>query len=379
MPLQYEDKEAERLLRSLYDNGFTQAGVDALYSRLGLGPAPTVPPSLVGQRLTQTRGGLRLGSSQVTGDSNSFLNTFRSQAEDPYRVYGAGSYLGLAGMLAGAAGAAGAFAPSAAGGASAGGSSGLGIFSNGGAAGMAGVGGGNAGALAASGAITGGAGVAGFAGMGGIGRALNSLSGISAGGNGMGWDWGTILEYGAPIVGGLLEREGSRDAARASEAGAREAIAENRRQYDTTRQDMMPWLTAGGNALARLEDPTPNFATSPGYNFVRSEGNRNIENSFAARGGAASGNALRALTEFNTGLASNEYNNWWNQQAGLAGVGQTTAQNLGAFGANNAANVGSLMQGAGNARASGIEGGTNALSGTIQNLLSIWQRRRGGY
>ena len=137
---------------------------------------------------------------------------------------------------------------------------------------------------------------------------------------------------------------------------------------------MMPWIEAGRGALGRLQDPNA-FTASPSYNFVRGEGMRGIENSFAARGGAASGNALRAMSEFNAGLASQEHNNWWNQQAGLAGVGQTTAQNLGTFGANAANNAGNLMQNQANARASGIAGQTNAWTNTLQNLLAQLGRR----
>jgi hypothetical protein len=252
------------------------------------------------------------------------------------------------------------------GGAPAAGGTNLGYFANGGANGLAGLGGGNAGALAASGAITGGAGVTGLGGL------ANTLGGT---GGGMGWDWGGIIEGGLSLLGGALENDGAKDAARASAAGSAAALAENRRRYDQTRTDMLPWMQAGQGALGRLQDPNA-FQQSPGYNFVRNEGMRGIENSFAARGGAASGNALRALSEFNTGLASQEHGNWWNQQAGLAGVGQAATNSLGAFGANAANNAGGFMQNQANARASGIEGSTNAWSNTLQNLLSTWGRKQ---
>ena len=48
------------------------------------------------------------------------------------------------------------------------------------------------------------------------------------------------------------------------------------------------------------------FYDSPDYQFRLNEGQRDIGNSFAARGGAASGNALRALTQFNQNLAASE-------------------------------------------------------------------------
>lgn len=424
MPLDYNNNEAERLLESLYSEGFTQERVDQLYAALGLGTAPRVPAGLIGNRPGAGRAGMlildssgnRVGSR--SGEINDFLNTFGQQAKDPFRVYGTGNYLGLAGMLVGGAGAAGAFngAAAAAGGSGAGGgiasgatgttsgigaagtgagaanaagaagaaggaaagsgwaaNSGLGLFANGGANGLAGLGGGNAGALAASGGIGGGAGIGGTTAgaLGSLSPVANSLSGV--GGN-MGWDWGRALDFAGPLVGGWLEGQGSKDAARAQAQASAAGIAENRRQYDQTRTDMMPWLEAGRGALGQLQDPGANFTASPDYEFRRGEGMRGIENSFAARGGAASGNALRALTDFNSGLAGGEFGNWWNRQAGLAGVGQTASQNLGSLGANNSANIANLLGAQGDARASGIMGQTNALTNGLQGLLSLWKR-----
>lgn len=192
----------------------------------------------------------------------------------------------------------------------------------------------------------------------------------------MGWDWGQIINTGGALLGGLLESRGARDAADASAAGSAAAVAESRRQYDTSRADQMPWLEAGRGALTRLQDPGANFTASPDYAFRRDEGTRDINNSFAARGGALSGNALRRLTEFNSGLAGSEFGNWWNRQAGLAGVGQTSAQNLGTLGANSAANIGNALQNGANARASGIVDSTNAYTGALADILANYNRYR---
>ncbi len=251
----------------------------------------------------------------------------------------------------------------------------LGVFSNGGAGGMAGVGGGNAGALAASGAITGGAGVSGIGGFGG-GGAAGGAAGTGSGEGMAGWDWDTIINTGGTLLGAYMAGQGGKDAGETSAAGALAAVDEQRRQYDTSRADQMPWLEAGRGALNRLNDPNANFAASPDYAFRREEGTRDIGNSFAARGGALSGNALRGLTEFNSGLASGEFGNWWNRQAGLAGVGQTAASNLGTLGANTANNVGNALQNGANARASGIVDQTNAYTGGLADLMSTWNRYR---
>jgi hypothetical protein len=144
----------------------------------------------------------------------------------------------------------------------------------------------------------------------------------------------------------------------------------------------MPWLESGRNALGQLDQlasgDSSSFFTDPGYNFARTEGMRGIERSAAARGGAASGNALRALAEFNQGLATQQYGNFYNRTAARAGVGQTAAQSIGAFGQNTANNIGNNLMAAGDARASGIAGQANALSGGINSLANLYAYRQGG-
>lgn len=115
---------------------------------------------------------------------------------------------------------------------------------------------------------------------------------------------------------------------------------------------------------------TAGFMASPGYNFVRSEGMRGLEQSAAARGGAFSGNALRALADYNNGLASQEYGNWWNRMAGLAGVGQTSTNQLGQLGQGYANNIGNAAMSAGNARASGIMGAANGWANSINSGIN---------
>jgi hypothetical protein len=121
------------------------------------------------------------------------------------------------------------------------------------------------------------------------------------------------------------------------------------------------------------------FQASPGYGFVRDEGMRGIERSAAARGGAFSGNALRGLSTFNSGLASQEYGNWWNRLAGLSGTAQSGAGQLGQLGANAASNIGNNMQAAGDARASGVMGQANSWSGAMNSGLNNYLLYKGGY
>jgi hypothetical protein len=129
------------------------------------------------------------------------------------------------------------------------------------------------------------------------------------------------------------------------------------------------------------------FQADPGYGFRLKEGLRALENSAAARGGLLSGNAMRGITRFGQGLASEEFGNAFNRYQAeraarlnplqsLAGMGQsnaaTMAQQAGQYGQN-------LAQGAaamGNIRASGYMNTANALAGSIGQGLNYYQNQQ---
>ena len=57
-----------------------------------------------------------------------------------------------------------------------------------------------------------------------------------------------------------------------------------------------------------------NFETDPGYQFRLNEGTRNLNASYGAKGLLKSDAAIRGITDYGQGLASQEYGNWWNRQ-----------------------------------------------------------------
>lgn len=178
---------------------------------------------------------------------------------------------------------------------------------------------------------------------------------------------------GASIIGGISSSRSARRASQAQQQGIDQSIAEQRRQFDLNRSDLEPFRQGGINALGRLDQlnqgDLSGFETSPGFEFRREEGLRGIENRFSASGGSLSGNALRRLTEFNSGLASQEFGNFFNRQLAQAGLGQTATQAGVAAGTNIAGNISNALVAGGNARASGIQGQNQALQGTLGNLL----------
>jgi hypothetical protein len=189
---------------------------------------------------------------------------------------------------------------------------------------------------------------------------------------------------------------GSKSASKGAEAQAdatREAAQLSDAQYQQTRQDQMPWLQAGERALGKLEgavDYTPfgtaQFNADPGYAFRLKEGQKALEASAAARGGLISGNALKGLVGYGQEMGSQEYMNAFNRYQqeraaklqplqSLAGVGQTTAANLGAAGAANAGAVGNYLTSGAAAQAAGYMGQANALNQGTSTYLNYTQNQ----
>lgn len=106
--------------------------------------------------------------------------------------------------------------------------------------------------------------------------------------------------------------------------------------------------------------PALGFQETPGYQFQVQQGERGVLNSLAALGMKNSGKALKSLETFRQGLANQEYGNYLNRLAGMAGMGQSQANQTNSLMANAATNVGNNIQQAGAARASGYVGSANA-------------------
>lgn len=131
-----------------------------------------------------------------------------------------------------------------------------------------------------------------------------------------------------------------------------------------------PAPTQGAGATPAGPDMSQ-FTASPGYQFRRDEGTRDITNSFGSTGGAFSGNALKALAEFNSGIASSEFGNYVSQLNTIAGNGQQATSENNQLGANAANTQGRNALYAGDARASGIENQANIVGGGLNQLGSI--------
>lgn len=189
---------------------------------------------------------------------------------------------------------------------------------------------------------------------------------------------------GAAVVGAGATMYAGSKAAKAQKNAANAQIAEQRRQYDQTRADYAPWRAAGESALARLTNEMKDGATtaytkSPSYDFRLSEGVKAAERSAAARGRLGSGATMKAVQRYGEGLASADYGDWWNRNAGLAGVGQAATDSTTQAGTNATNNITAALGNAGNARASSYANTGSAINSGINNVLSAYLAHQGGF
>lgn len=201
-----------------------------------------------------------------------------------------------------------------------------------------------------------------------------------------------LIGGGAAILGGAIAGRGASKAADVQAASADRASELEREMFERNIELNAPFREAGVNALNKLVPLTDyqnfgmqQFQQDPGYAFRMSEGMKGLERSAAARGGLLSGATLKGIQRYGQDMASQEYQNAFNRYGiererrlnplqSLAGVGQTTSQQLGAAGTQMAGNVGNLMTGGAAARASGYVGGANALTGALSGATNMYMQ-----
>lgn len=196
---------------------------------------------------------------------------------------------------------------------------------------------------------------------------------------------------GSAIVGGYVANQSAKSAAGAQRDAAELASNTELEQYRQNREDMQPWREAGQQALGQITAGTgaggdfnrdftlADFYKDPGYDFRLQQGQRGLDATAAARGGALSGGAIKGALRYNQDYASGEFGNAYNRfnndrtqrfnrLASVAGIGQTATRDVANMGSQTASNVAQNQIGAGNAQASSYVGQGNAISGAAQTL-----------
>lgn len=224
-------------------------------------------------------------------------------------------------------------------------------------------------------------------------------------------------------VGAGKQASAAQSAAQLQYQAQQNALAEQQREFDTNQTNEAPFLKAGQGAVTNLGDllnlssqgkgalapwtqqfqaPTAAEAEQfPGYQFQLQQGEKALQNSAAAQGNLLSGATQKGLQNYAQNSAQTDYqnvynnalqqyqqsynqfqqsqSNTFNRLASVAGLGQTTAGQLGQQGQEAATNTGNILfagangqgqalQNAGAATASGYNAFGNAASGIGSSL-----------
>jgi hypothetical protein len=198
---------------------------------------------------------------------------------------------------------------------------------------------------------------------------------------------------------------GSLSAANTLANSANQATNAQLGMFNTVNNQLAPYRQVGAGALGALSSylnasPTggpggsagllhqfgPSDLTSnlaPNYGWGLAQGQGQLQNSAAAAGGAFSGNAMQGLNAFSQNYAQNAYQNAFNNYVtnqnntvarlgNLAQLGQASSTGSASGAPLFSQGISNTITGAGSALAGGQVGATNALSGGLNNLLSLY-------
>lgn len=189
-----------------------------------------------------------------------------------------------------------------------------------------------------------------------------------------------VVGAGASVAGASMQAKSTKKASDVQE-----------RMFDQTREDLLPYNTAGqdatkqlSNRLVELTSPIvmdqETLEKTPGYQFNLTQGLKSVQNSAAARGLGSSGAAFKGAASYATGLADSTYQNQFNNAntnqtnafnrlMGVAGLGESAAAQTGAYATQTGQSIGNNMIQGGNAQAAGINGAAASFNNGVGNML----------
>lgn len=202
---------------------------------------------------------------------------------------------------------------------------------------------------------------------------------------------GLIIGGATAIAGGIMGAGAAKSAASQQKAAAQQALNFQTGVYDTTQNNLNPFIGAGTNALGALQQlyglappgsggggnalaAYNNYTQTPFYQFPLSQGVQALNASGAARGLTLSGGQANALQAYGQGYASQNFNSYINALSGLANLGQSSATALGQQGNQASGTVAGIQNTIGNAGAAGTIGAQNQINnalGAIPGLLGF--------
>lgn len=188
---------------------------------------------------------------------------------------------------------------------------------------------------------------------------------------------------GAAAIGAVGTAVSGSQAAGAAKSAAAANNALEAKLYSENAANQQPFIAAGqsaqgelngllnidGNTAAGTAASTTalnNYLTSAGYDFTSQQGNRAITANASVNGLLDSGGTLKALDQYNTGLASTYLGQYEGALSGVTGTGEAAAGSL--AGASTA--YGSQVASNNNSAASASANASLADSASLNSLLT---------
>lgn len=191
------------------------------------------------------------------------------------------------------------------------------------------------------------------------------------------------------VGGALISSSASKKAAQIQGEAANKATDVQERMFQQTREDLAPYNAVGQGALTTLanfyginSDGTPStdgalsagaleaFRNSPDYQFALTEGVKGIDRSAASKGLLLSGGQLKGVTDYASGLATTNLNNYLTRLRDLAGLGENAGAQTGNLALSTGRGIADTTLAGGEAAASGVVGSANAFSSGINNVIN---------
>lgn len=195
---------------------------------------------------------------------------------------------------------------------------------------------------------------------------------------------GSVLgNIGGNLLGAGIQAFSANKASQAQVAALGNAIQEQRRQFDLTREDFAPWRDTGTDALARIRSilqlgdqpegaPRYSLEDDPilqsSLKFGIAEGTKALSRAARAGGMFNSGATAKALARYTTDYTNAKQNEAYGRLTGLAGMGQNATNSTALAGQNSANNISNFMVGQGNARGAAAIAQGNAFAGALGNI-----------
>lgn len=204
----------------------------------------------------------------------------------------------------------------------------------------------------------------------------------------MPWIAGAALAV-SSIAGSVIGADAQGTAAKDEQQAEQQALRFQEGVYNTAQGNLNPYIKTGDSAIYSLgslfglggapgqpntgqgaQQGYLNFTQTPAYQFPLQQGQLAANRSLAASGLTGSGAQAKALTQYGQGYASQGFNSYIGQLAGLAGLGEQGAASLGQVGSNVGSQVGTSLAGYGAAGAAGAIGQANTINSGIGGFLT---------